>query len=214
MLSHMGKFSPVAVGILAFGLGFKFWGWYLDFRTGISALRLRFRHQGWDLGLLLGFGPKSSDLGLKAGNWALRMGFGPWCLDFGLEARIWVSRMGFGFQGWDLVLEAGGSMKEKEEKFPHIWKHRSSAPLGPLLKNSNHLQAAVPQRSMTYIFTPHRLRNFPWFPMRISIGHWSLGVAALLSTSLPHTVIWKHWVPLTGQWHPQKLLRPSLLACS
>ena len=41
----------------------------------------------------------------------------------GLEARIWALR--------------GGGTKEKKEKkeiFLHMWKHRSSAPLGPLPK--------------------------------------------------------------------------------
>ena len=42
----------------------------------------------------------------------------------GLQAEIWAWRLG----------EGGGAEEEEkeEEKFPHVRKHRSSAPLGPL----------------------------------------------------------------------------------
>ena len=53
--------------------------------------------------------------GLESGIWALGLGLGPWGDDLALEARIWVGEGG-----------------RTEEKFPHVWKHRSSTPLGPL----------------------------------------------------------------------------------
>ena len=45
----------LAVGIWAFGLRFRPWGWDLDLRTGIWALGLGFGPQGWILCLRLGF---------------------------------------------------------------------------------------------------------------------------------------------------------------
>ena len=66
VFTHMENFllHLLAIGIWAFGLGFRPWGWDLDLGAGI-----------WILGL--GFGPRGRDLGLEAGIWASRMGFGP-----------------------------------------------------------------------------------------------------------------------------------------
>ena len=57
------------------------------------------------------------------------MGFEPQGWDLSLKAEIEP-------RGWDLSLEAGGVGEEEKEKETnlHMWKHWSSAPLGPLPK--------------------------------------------------------------------------------
>ena len=60
-------------------------------------------------------------MGLEAGIWVLRLESGSCGWNLGHEAAIWF-----------LTLRGGGKQKkveEKKEKFSHMWKHGSLAPL-------------------------------------------------------------------------------------
>ena len=63
--THMRNFLHLleAIGIWAFGLGFRPWSWGLDLGAGIWASKLGFEPRGWDLGF-------------ETGIWALKLGFG------------------------------------------------------------------------------------------------------------------------------------------
>ena len=104
-------------------------GYFWGLKAEIWALRLGFEPQGWDFSLeagiwalRLGFGARDYDLSLGAGISALRLRFELWGFGLSLEAGVWASRGGDGRR----------RRRRRRRNFPYVWKHRSSAPLGPL----------------------------------------------------------------------------------
>ena len=124
----------IAAGMWASRLGCRPWGWDLSLEARILASRPGFEPWDWHLSLGTGIWALRLDLSLKTGIWASRLGFEPGDWDLSLKTGIWALGLGF---------EQGGSTlkkKEEKEKFPPMWKHRSSAPSGPLPKKHNRLQ--------------------------------------------------------------------------
>ena len=106
---HMRNFLLLLLPLLKAGI--------LGLEAGIWATRLGFGLWGWIFGFEAGFWSWDWILGLEAGIWVLglgiesgKLGFGPW---------------GGGGDGW---MDGEGT----GENSPHVWKHRSSTPMGPL----------------------------------------------------------------------------------